>query len=1247
MKKIIYLFAILTLLFPSFVFAAEAPKTTELLLLVEENTTNKEIRQISKKAGGTVEDINKLNNDTKLVKLTVNEDDADEITEILEGEESVVFAQPNYSYELTSDVNDPYYEDQWYLDYIEASDAWSDSGNKVTVAVIDSGCQLDHPDLSVLTDKCVSFNGGEKGSFTQWDESDDDNGHGTHVCGIIGATANNEKGIAGVSNNTAQLIVIDALCADSSFKTEDIVLSINYALEQKAKVINFSLGGLYKDYILDDAINNAYENGVTCVCAAGNESSSEYSSPGDAYGAISVMSMTRYGSLASGSNYGVNKDIAAPGAGIYSTYTNSTYKSMSGTSMATPVVTGVVSLMLSQDSSLTPREIKNILYASGKNDNEDLGFGCVNAKKAIEALSNQTNPTQINLNQSDIVLFEGEEDNLEYAVFPASAYNAQVTMTSSNPSVATIDNGVVKGVSKGSAIITVSSGSISNSCNVTVKSYDYTKINSIPYEVNGSWDASDPKVKADKGVKTAFESHMDGYDMNLNKDDKISIKISAPEMTPYLRILRNDTVIAQKLYSGSSSPKVINVAYKATVDGLYRFQIMYYPSGREPNDTTYSLTIKHSHVIQKVEAKEATCTEDGWDEHYECPACGAVFSDEAGKQPLEEKPLIKAAHDWGEASYVWSNDSVTAERTCQKDTTHKETETVKATSEIVRPATSTQTGLVRYTAQFKNSAFTTQVKEVETDKIQWSEPTYTWDGKEVTAIRRSGSDVEKETVTASEETLSQPTCTSTGSVRYFAEFTNPAFTSQTKIATLDKVTHVWSDPVYSWDGKEVTALRSCQYGHSETETVTATEEVIKEATTTETGILRYTANFENSAFKKQTKDITIDKLDILWNVPEYTWNGYSVTAKRTAKESSDIEEETVKATSEEIKKATCTEEGLVKYTAKFKNNAFSTQTKEVVQEKIPHVWGNPAYTWDSNNAYVTAKRTCKYGHAEEETVKTVITKSGSTIKYTAKFNNSAFTTQVKQTEEDKWSSVEYKWATDYKTVTATKTNLTTGAVMQETSSAKKTVIKASTCSTKGSVQYTAEFKDFPAATKTVSLPLAQHEWGQPVYTWAANYKTVTAKRVCKNGHTQTETVDTTSKVTTKPTATKKGVTTYTTKPFTNKAFVQQTKSVSNINPTQICDLSSIRISKITKVKRSFKVKWKKLSASQRKKVKNVQIQYSQYKNFKNSRTKTSSKYSSAATVRNLKSGTIYYVRIRVCNGKHISRWSSVKTIRTK
>ncbi|NLF46821.1 MAG: S8 family serine peptidase, partial [Clostridiales bacterium] len=291
---------------------------------------------------------------------------------------------------------DPLYPGQWFIENIGANLAWArltdpeiTATPRIKVAVIDTGVDAGHPDLAGvinINDSVVIRNGSETGNGIT--DSDSEDSHGTHVCGIIAARYGNADGKMGVaavsaSNDTVEIIAIDAY-DDRGFYSEDLVAAIVYAQDKEVRLINMSLTGPGKDQALEEQIEEAYNNNILCICAAGNEHTDATRRPSDVEETISVMASSGTATPGSGSidhvysNYGYEKDILAPGTNISSTiaYSNNEadddYESYDGTSMAAPVVTAVAAMVLSANSSLSPRQIKNILYSTATgNDSFD------------------------------------------------------------------------------------------------------------------------------------------------------------------------------------------------------------------------------------------------------------------------------------------------------------------------------------------------------------------------------------------------------------------------------------------------------------------------------------------------------------------------------------------------------------------------------------------------------------------------------------------------------------------------------------------------------------------------------------------------------------------------------------------------------------------------------------------------------------------------------------------------------------
>ena len=314
----------------------------------------------------------------------------------LEANNFVATASPNIKIEIARTPNDPGFSRLYGLNNtgqtggrndadIDAPEAWdraTGTGNTL-VAVIDTGIDYRHPDLAAN----IWTNPGEIAGNGRDDDGNgyvddihgynfvanngnpmDDNGHGTHVSGTIAGVGDNGVGVAGV-NWRGKLMALKFLDSTGSGYVSDAVAALDYAVRMGAKISNNSWGGGGFDPLLARAISNARTAGHIFVAAAGNESSNNdvtASYPANyAYdNVVSVAATDLNDNLAFFSNYGASSvDIAAPGVGIYSTVPNNSYATYSGTSMATPHVTGALSLLWDSEPNLTYRQVIDRLYA--------------------------------------------------------------------------------------------------------------------------------------------------------------------------------------------------------------------------------------------------------------------------------------------------------------------------------------------------------------------------------------------------------------------------------------------------------------------------------------------------------------------------------------------------------------------------------------------------------------------------------------------------------------------------------------------------------------------------------------------------------------------------------------------------------------------------------------------------------------------------------------------------------------------
>ncbi|MEG2265927.1 MAG: S8 family serine peptidase [Acinetobacter sp.] len=431
-----------------------------------------------------------------VVDIPVDQTVAQAIEE-LSKDPAIQSVQPNYIYRLMQNIpdaenmesneknivpyarettNDPMANDasQWYLGKIGAYDAWgiSKTNDTIKVAVIDTGIDVTHAEFAGRIDCAYDE---VRNTPITGNGDIDSGGHGTNVAGIIAASANNGIGMAGVSYN-AKLIAINVFeeYRDGygnlriGASTKNVCDAYDYAMAKGARVVNLSLGGYSKqpmDLVLETKITEASNRGVVTVCSGGNGDQynnpiTKPSYPSDFDACISVVPIDKNGVTTSWADYNRFKDIAAPGVGILGLNPNNRYKEMTGSSQASPIVAGVVSLILARNPALSVNEVKNILYstsidAGSRGYDEHYGNGIIDAKAALEAvkgsdviyvnnikISAENNQTQMTLDQ---VL------QMNAACSPENAYNklVQWEITNVTGKAAISQDGMVTPISQG------------------------------------------------------------------------------------------------------------------------------------------------------------------------------------------------------------------------------------------------------------------------------------------------------------------------------------------------------------------------------------------------------------------------------------------------------------------------------------------------------------------------------------------------------------------------------------------------------------------------------------------------------------------------------------------------------------------------------------------------------------------------------------------------------------------------------
>ncbi|MCL2151385.1 MAG: S8 family serine peptidase [Oscillospiraceae bacterium] len=410
--------------------------------------------------------------------LTLNEPGEENVLKVVERlnrNPRVEYATPDYYLELFEVLpNDPQYIQQWALEKIGAPAAWeiTTGSADVVVGIIDTGIDGAHPDLKdnlwVNPNPGVLYENDIHGyDFVakQGGIPYDNNGHGTHVAGIVGASTNNNIGVTGVNWNV-QLAWLGVCEDDNYLSISGGVEAVNYAQNNNIPIINTSWGGREVYLPLQEAIEN-YDG--LFITAAGNVSPFDderdndtihfYPSDYDLDNIISVAATDSNDQLASFSHYGVNSvDIAAPGVGILSTWSGGEYTFESGTSMATPMVAGVAALIKAENPNYTARQIKLKILSSADRVDSLNGFISngrrLNAYKALVPLQDVTG---VVVSPETLIVEAGQTLVLRVSVLPEGS-NQTVLWASSDTTIATVNSsGIITAKNAGTVTITATS----------------------------------------------------------------------------------------------------------------------------------------------------------------------------------------------------------------------------------------------------------------------------------------------------------------------------------------------------------------------------------------------------------------------------------------------------------------------------------------------------------------------------------------------------------------------------------------------------------------------------------------------------------------------------------------------------------------------------------------------------------------------------------------------------------------------
>ncbi|WP_394168766.1 S8 family serine peptidase [Saccharospirillum alexandrii] len=360
---------------------------------------------------------------------------SEEQVEQLRNEDAVAYVEPDpVRYLLAEDV--PY-----GIPRVQADQLSDAAAVNTTVCIIDSGYDINHPDLP---------NSGVTGSVTSqyagnW--NNDGNGHGTHVAGTIAALGGNGIGVVGV-NPSAQLglhiVKIFNNNGDWAYGS-DLIRAIEQCSDSGATVVNMSLGGPGSSQSERQAMQTFYNNGMLLVAAAGNDGNNRYSYPASYDSVYSVAATDSNNSRANFSQYNNQVEIAAPGVGVRSTIPGGRYAYFNGTSMATPHVAGVAALVWSNNQGCSAQDVRNALNSTAVDlgsAGRDIyfGHGLIQAKAAHDYLQQQgcstdtTEPVLIDLDSgvavSNLADTKAAPDNVAYRIaVPAGATQLDIQIS--------------------------------------------------------------------------------------------------------------------------------------------------------------------------------------------------------------------------------------------------------------------------------------------------------------------------------------------------------------------------------------------------------------------------------------------------------------------------------------------------------------------------------------------------------------------------------------------------------------------------------------------------------------------------------------------------------------------------------------------------------------------------------------------------------------------------------------------------
>nr|WP_295904613.1 S8 family peptidase [uncultured Bdellovibrio sp.] len=409
-----------------------------------------------------------------LVKVNIQKSHEAQALASLLSQPGVEYVVPNFKIKaFTAPVDAAALKEQWAIAKVQAEKAWQRAGNKgsrnVIVAVIDTGVDYKHPSLAPNMIQGYDF---KENDADPMDKTGFQNpGHGTHCAGAVGATGLVDGGTVGLSPEVS-IMPLRFLGEDGSGDLNNAIKAIDYAVEKGAQIISASWGAAVPRSTaapLLEAIKRADDKGVIFIAAAANDGKNNdktemYPANNGYPNSITVAASGPSDAKPSWSNYGTaTVHVASPGENIMSTLPNNKYGNLSGTSMATPLVSGLVALMKAQDPSLTGAQVRAILQTTGAKVSIETACNCrVDAFEAVDAVIAKKMvlvPAAATIQPSS---------TLAFSVLHGKA---PFKFASSNTSVASIDNnGTLTAAGNGTTTVTVTDadGKTASSLNINV-----------------------------------------------------------------------------------------------------------------------------------------------------------------------------------------------------------------------------------------------------------------------------------------------------------------------------------------------------------------------------------------------------------------------------------------------------------------------------------------------------------------------------------------------------------------------------------------------------------------------------------------------------------------------------------------------------------------------------------------------------------------------------------------------------------